>query len=309
MGDDVLFKLSIAKQYVQHADFAGTPRQAIADGYSAIDAVFSALLIHLGIKPPRNHKQKLDLVRKNFPNVIDPERICYGNSTTFYPGTHWTSVESFYGEWLASRYDNLTMSAGQATARVHEAHAVISGAIRFLARERGVDSFFDLETTVAQLAFGYEFSEISTAVGEAHEHLFQEAEVYGEMHGAKLGTKLAATTNFCSLDLMSGDDITRSILKDDIEVATEAAKLYHQFIQLVDMIDNKRLAQISGGKSFYNCTKDEQNNSPDFMLAMKARYHGSTMKETAERWAKAFARLTEGRDGYGGRSSASKIAQ
>ena len=40
MSDDVLFKLSIAKQYAQHADFAGTPRQAVADGYSAVDAVF-----------------------------------------------------------------------------------------------------------------------------------------------------------------------------------------------------------------------------------------------------------------------------
>ena len=308
MSDDVLFKFSIAKQYAQHADFAGTPRQAVADGYSAVDAVFSALLLHRGLTPPRNHKQKLDLVRHHFPNVLDAERIVNGNSAIFCRGTDWTSIESFYNEWLFSRYDTLTMSAGQAVARVHEAHGVISGAIRFMARERGIKSFFDLETTIAELAFGYEFSEISTAVGEVHERLFWEAEQYGELCGAKLGTKLAATTNFCSLDLISGDDLTRSILKDDMEVATEAAHLYDRFIKLVELIDKKRLDQMSGGKAFKYCSREDHDQTPDFMLAMKARYHGSTMKETAERWAKSFARLTTGRDGYSGRANAPHIA-
>ena len=299
MSDDVLFKLSIAKQYAQHADFAGTPRQAIADGYSAIDAIFSALLIHRGVTPPRNHKQKLDLARQHFPTILDAERVVNGNSTIAYPGTDWSSVESFYSEWLVSRYESLSMNAGHASARIHETIAVISCAVRYLARERGIDHW-DFERSISELAFGYQFSEISSAVGEVHERLFDEAERYGEMHGAKLGTKLAATTNYCSLDLMSGDELTRSILKNDTEVAMEAAKLYGRFINLIEMIDEKRLSCISGGKAFEECTSDEHNLAPNFMLSMRARYHGATMKETGERWSKALAQLFAGRDGYGG---------
>jgi hypothetical protein len=46
MNEDVLLRLAIAKQYAHHANFAGTPREAIADGYSAVDAMLSALLVH-----------------------------------------------------------------------------------------------------------------------------------------------------------------------------------------------------------------------------------------------------------------------
>jgi len=41
MDGDVVLTLSLARLYGHHANFAGTPRQAIADGYSAVDAVLS----------------------------------------------------------------------------------------------------------------------------------------------------------------------------------------------------------------------------------------------------------------------------
>src|SRR6185437_8472065 len=47
MKEDVLLQLALAKQYAHHARFAGTPRQAVADGYSAIDAMLSALLARI----------------------------------------------------------------------------------------------------------------------------------------------------------------------------------------------------------------------------------------------------------------------
>jgi hypothetical protein len=37
--------LALARQSADNANFAGTPRQAVADGYAAIDNVLSALLL------------------------------------------------------------------------------------------------------------------------------------------------------------------------------------------------------------------------------------------------------------------------
>jgi hypothetical protein len=54
MKEEVLLPLALAKQYAHHARFAGTPRQAVADGYSAVDAMLSALLIHSGQEHSRN---------------------------------------------------------------------------------------------------------------------------------------------------------------------------------------------------------------------------------------------------------------
>jgi hypothetical protein len=56
MDGDVVLTLSLARLYGHHANFAGTPRQAIADGYSAVDAVCTALLRQAGLKQPKNHK-------------------------------------------------------------------------------------------------------------------------------------------------------------------------------------------------------------------------------------------------------------
>src|SRR5580704_9953960 len=93
MESDVLLTLSLARLYGHHANFAGTPRQAIADGYSAVDAAFGALLKRDGVKQPRNHKLKLDLARQHYPNVFDALVIKKGNGTVLIPGTDWNSLE------------------------------------------------------------------------------------------------------------------------------------------------------------------------------------------------------------------------
>lgn len=58
---DVVLKLAFAS-------FAGTPRQAVADGYSAVDAAMSAILSQDGVEPPRNHNRaamRLDVGRRD----------------------------------------------------------------------------------------------------------------------------------------------------------------------------------------------------------------------------------------------------
>lgn len=289
MDGDVVLTLSLARLYGHHAHFSGTPRQAIADGYSAVDAAFTALLRNAGIKQPRNHKHKLDLVRSTFPTVFDAATIQHGNAVTHIPGTDWESLEDFYNEWLASRYDHFEMSAAVASSRVREALNVVGAAIRWVAAEAGLPTE-ELEAQVSTRAYGFDFSEVSASVGGAHDRLFAEAEAEGDAGGSKLGMKLAATTNYCDLDVMASDALTQGIVRDDREIAEEAARVYHAFVELIDRVQAKRLDVISGGKPYGKCTVAEINQAPDFMFSMKARYHGGTTAEIGARW---FGRVTK----------------
>src|ERR1700730_12078995 len=126
MNEDVLLRLAIAKQYAHHANFAGTPREAIADGYSAVDAMLSALLVHNGQDPHKNRIRPSEEARKLFPKAFAAESVRRGNVWSFAPGADWAILEEYYKEWLASRYDKFDMDPGLASSRVREAHAVLS---------------------------------------------------------------------------------------------------------------------------------------------------------------------------------------
>src|SRR6185369_4118888 len=86
--------------------------------------------------------------------------------------------------------------------------------------------------------------------------------------------KLAATTNYCDLDLTAGDALTQKIILEDLEIAEDAARVYHLFVQLVDKIQEKRLALVPGGKPADECTPEQIIDTFDFMVGLKARYHG-----------------------------------
>ncbi len=289
MDTEVVLSLSLARLYGSHANFAGAPRHAVADGYSAVDAAFSALLRQAKLRQPRNHKQKLDLVKENFSKIFDAATIKTKNGTLHIPGTDWASLEDYYKDWLASRYDDFKMGSAVASSRVREALIVVNAAIRHVAADAGIAEE-EFELRVATRAFGFDFSEVSLAVGNAHDQLFAEAEMAGEAGGSRLGTKMAAATNYCDLDVMAGDNITQGIIRDDPEIAREAARVYHAFVDLAERVQMKRLSVISDGKEPDKCSVGELNRAPDFMLSLKARYHGGTTAEMGVRW---FGRITE----------------
>ena len=81
-------------------------------------------------------------------------------------------------------------------------------------------------------------------MGDAHDRLFAAAEAAGEERGSRLGTKLAAPTNYCELDVMTGDELTQRVIKDDEDIADEAARVYHAFVDLVERIQEKRFDDI-----------------------------------------------------------------
>lgn len=285
---DVVLKLALALQYAEHANFAGTARQAVADGYSAIDAAMSAILTQDDIEPPRNHKRKLDLVRSAHPTMLAPNVKRRGNSATYSPGGDWDSVEDFYRQWLESRYSNFDLSPARASGRVVEAHQFINAATRVIARRMKIGAR-KLDRQASEQAFGTDHSELGLAVGMMHDRLFSEAEQFGEMYGSKLGTKLASTTNYCELDIATGDQLTQAIIGEDEEIAAEGARVYAEFNKLIEKIIERRLERILGDRDDEAANAAALNESPNFMLSMKARYHGATVKESGERWGRILA--------------------
>ncbi|MYZ48732.1 hypothetical protein [Propylenella binzhouense] len=287
---NVILNLALALQYAQHANFAGTARQAVADGYSAIDAAMSAILTQEGIEPPRNHKRKLALVRTSHPAMLSPNFKWRGTSATYSPGGDWDSVEGFYKQWLDSRYRSFDLPPAQASGRVREAHQFINATMRVIARRMKIGAR-KLGEQASKQAFGTDHSELGLAVGTMHDHLFSEAERFGEMYGSKLGTKLASTTNYCELDIATGDQLTQAIIGEDEEIAAEGARVYAEFNKLVERIIEKRRERILGSRQGEAANAEALNDSPNFMLSMKARYHGATVRESGERWARTLAGL------------------
>ena len=281
MNQETIAKLAIAEQFSHNAQYAGVPRQAAADGYSSIDALFSAILADEGVTPPRNHKQKLDAVRARVPQIFDTWREQRGASFTYMGGIPWDEIEAFYREWLASRYEQFAMTAGKARERVAMMLSANTFVIRWLAVKHG-EKWFDVLDEVSRAAYGYAQSETSMALSDAHDQLFSEAERLGERVGQKLGIKMASTTNFCGADIVAGDDLTRQIIEEDHEIASHASSVYVNFCRLMDRIRSQRAERIRAdnpdldhGEAFDLAT--------DFMLSMKAKYHGERLSDTGAR--------------------------
>jgi hypothetical protein len=278
LKQETLEKLAIAEQFAHNAQYAGVARQAIADGYSSIDSLFSALLVDDGQTPPRNHKHKLDAVRELAPKLFATRSERVGSGYSYMGGMEWDEIEDFYREWLQSRYETFDMSASVARGRVATTLSANHFAIRWLADKHGED-WFELRAAVARATYGYEDSEISDALSKAHDYLFSEAEAFGERIGRKLATKMASATNFCGADIIAGDEITRKIIQQDEDIAKHAADVYVSFCRLMEKIRSQR-AELILSENPEMEHGDAYDRATEFMLSMKAKYHGERLTHT-----------------------------
>ncbi|MEM6496407.1 MAG: hypothetical protein AAF709_06750 [Pseudomonadota bacterium] len=225
MNDEVLQNLAIATQFLVNARYAGTPRQAVSDGYSAMDAAFSALLVARSVKLPRNHKQKLDQVQAAYPDLLDAQVTRSGKSFSYSVGVSWNDVHRFYKEWLRARYERFEMPPGDARDRVMQAGRTVKFSIGAVAKVLG-KPFDEVRDLVDARAFGSTDCRLYEALSAAHDRVFDEAERYGEEHGNRLAIKMGAATNFADIDLLAGDDLTREIIRNDDEIASECFRLH-----------------------------------------------------------------------------------
>ena len=294
MKDDVLLSLAIATQFAHHAGYAGTPRQAIADGYSAIDAVLSALLLSVPEEPPRNHKAKLTKAKELFPKVFDERAEKIGTfRMSFSGGVPWDDIEAFYTQWLEARYAKFDVPANEARQRVMEANRAVDAAKHYIATTEKIE-FEEVDKAVRESAFGFGDSEHYQALSDAHDHLFQKAEELGERLGRKLGVKMADVTNFCDLDLVAGDRATVDIIKADKAIAEECAAIYIRLCALADDLRNKRCEEFMKDKGVDRPDGEVVNGSPNFMFALKFKYHGESTVHTAANLAAAIGKAIDG---------------
>lgn len=292
MNEDVLTSLAIATQFVHHATYAGTPRQAIADGYSGIDAAFSALMQSVSRAPSKNHKAKLDQIKLAFPNAFDAFVETLESGGRRVGGVALDEIETYYLEWLQARYQTFDVTPSIARFRVAQANRAVEAAMRQIAKSSGM-SIDELTQEVNRRAHGFEESELYQALSAAHDHLFDEAERIGERVGKKFGVKFAAATNFCMLDLVASDDVTRHIIKRDEEIARECSRLHVQLCYMIEKLRDRRAALFSAEGMDHKTCVDESTN---FMLALRFKYHGEKLTETSANLSLAFGGLFSNAD-------------
>lgn len=280
MKHEIIEKLAIAEQFSHNAQYAGVARQAVADGYSSLDALFSALLIDAGETPPRNHKKKLDTVRARFPDIFATRQEKSGNGWSYWGGIEWDDIEAFYREWLQSRYETFDITASKARERVATSISANSFVNRWLADKHGED-WYEVLQTVHRATYGYYDSKISEELARAHDYLFSEAEAYGERIGRKLATKMASTTNFCGADIIAGDEVTRRLIAEDQGLADHAAGVYVEFCRLMEKIRCQR-AELIKAENPEMDDAEVFDQATEFMLSMKAKYHGERLADTGD---------------------------
>lgn len=292
---EIILPLTLAKQYCHHASFAGLHRQAIANGYSAIDAVFSALLRLNGIVPPRNHKEKLEKTKDIYPNLFEDITEHFEGDEifraghTFFPGCSWNDVEEYYDAWLLARYEEFTGASQKVGKYLGYSEIALDRSIRTIANYFSIENF-ELEKFINLKSFGYEYSKVNEAISDAHMELFDIAD-----QTESLSVKMNATTNFCNLDMVVSDTLSQQIICENAEIANYCANLYRGFTDLIERVQYERYKKLGlVGLDGNSATEDEflkYNTVPDFFLSLKAIYHGMSHQENASKVAMAFAQV------------------
>jgi uncharacterized protein (UPF0332 family) len=256
-------------QYLS-AQSSGSSRFAVDDGYLAIDNYFSAILLDEGIDPTRNHKQKIKLMFSHFGDLLQKAEITQND------------IEEFYDWWQKVRYSSTIPTPSKTLYFLRLCNRIISVTLRELA-SRYSKSYNELEEELYTEILGNRWSSFEEKISYIHEAWQSEAEILGEMGiGSKLGNKMLNPSNFCEILVLADDEITKEIIAKDTEFGSQVADFYQSFLKLVVYVQNARLEQGV-----------EPNETTNFMLSLRLRYHGQSMKEIAEDWAKMIAKALE----------------
>jgi hypothetical protein len=270
MKPEVKERLIIGLVQYLSAQSAGSSRFAVADGYLAIENYFSAILLDKGIDPTRNHKQKLNLMLSHCGTLLQKAEATQN------------ALEKFYDCWQKVRYSSLIPTPNETLDFLRLSYRVISAITEELANRNG-KSYEELEEELYAEILGNRWSSFDEEIAYIHEAWQQEAEIQGEMGiGSKLGNKMLNPSNFCEVRALADDSTTREIIAKDPEFGSAVAKFYQSFLKLIVYIQNARFKR--------GVDSDEITN---FMLSLRLRYHGQTMKEIAEDWGKMITKALE----------------
>ena len=265
MNPEVEKKLIKGLEQLIACDSAGVGRSVVADGYSAIDNHFSALILSQGMNNPFNHRKKLGVALNLLGTAL--RKL----------GIKQAELTEFYELWQKSRYSMEPVSPSDSYKYRMITNKVCGIVVEDIAKRQ--DSAPEaIEQLVYEKLLGTRWQKYQDAVSHIHEVWQAELEQLGEMgYGKKLGNKLANPSNFCELTLISDDDVTKEALAETDVINKEVAELYDAYLRLVTKLRE------------YRHSKDvEDNEIPNFSLSLRMRYSGETVKEVAERFGKAM---------------------
>ncbi|MFA0658154.1 hypothetical protein AB4619_03350 [Vibrio splendidus] len=266
MNPDVEVKLIKGLEQLIAAGSAGIGRSVVADGYSAVDNYFSALLISKNLDNPFNHRKKLGIAL----NLI--------GSDLKAAGIKQQKIIDFYDVWQKTRYSMEPISPSDSFKYRNLADTLCSIVSAQIAKSEGI-CVEDLSEKIYTSLLGGRWQAYQESLSHIHEHWQSQLEQLGESgYGSKLGNKLANPSNFCELTLLSDDEFIKKALADTEVVNIEVAELYNSYLNLVTKLVNFRGEQGV-----------ELNDIPNFSLSLRMRYSGETAEETGSRFGSAFA--------------------
>jgi len=266
MKSEIKNHLIAGISYYLNAQSAGSCRFAVADSYLAIDNYFSAILLNEGIKPTYNHKEKLNLMNKDFKNIFDKAKV------------NQDDLENFYDWWRKVRYSSAVPSPNETIKFLRISNRILSVIIEEIANRSGSTSE-SLEDEIYADVLGKRWLSFEEECTLIHEKWQQEAEYFGEMGiGSKLGNKMLNPSNFCDIQVFSDDSVTKDIIANDSKFGSNIGQFYESFLKLVVYIQNVRYQR-----------KIEANQIPNVTLSLRIRYIGQSMEEIGEEWGKAIA--------------------
>lgn len=273
MDLNVMDQLVLSEIYARAAWASGTVRGAIADGYSAVDIAFSALLLSRDISPSHNHKGKLDQVVSASPGIFQNASTTQGD------------VEDFYKKWLAVRYDNAsTVTSKEAVDYLRLSSNLISAIVAAIACRYGEDPI-DVESRIYENIFATSFSKIDETVSEIHDGIQLRLEMLGEAEGSKLGNKMVNTSNFCQILALAGDPMTKKIVGESDELALRIGTFYSEFVTLIDWLQMSRLSEGLQAEEMMN-----------FTFSLRLGYYGRSFQEIRDQWKPMFEQMLASRN-------------
>lgn len=215
---------------------------------------------------------------------LHPSRLQRRRSAAPAVDAAWEEIEALYQEWLQARYDVFDMPAGLVRQRLRMARHVFDHAVQVIATRVGKTKQ-EIRVLADVRAFGSTEAPVYEALAAAHDHVFAEAERSGEQNGARLGTKMAAATNFSDVDFVASDTMTREIIKNDEKIASECARLHVRLCSLMEMLRDHRYNSLVSDGLEPNVAHNESTN---FMVALRFKYHGETLSQTGENLSRSM---------------------
>lgn len=251
--------LVLCQGYSRAAWASGSGRDAVANGYTAVDIAFSALVEDHGLPTQRNHKAKLETVGDIFPALFTTAQ------------TSAADVETFYQLWLDVRYTTTSVTPLKGVNYLRLSDRIIDAIIDELATRAG-EAVTDVLEQLQVAVLGGTDPKVEQVVSDVHDMIQTDLEIQAERYdGPKLGMKLTNPARFCQILASASDPTTQRIIAESDDIAHQLGHVYKSFVDLVNTIQMERYSEGTG-----------DNETTNFAFSVRLGYYGLSVEEIYE---------------------------